>query len=120
MAKEIGAMNYPLRIVQGARLLNQYTRAIRDEAGTVTPVDISTATITGGVKAKYEDVANLTDFTITVIDAPNGIFRIGIPAATTETLPSGALKYEIRADWGSGFIETFFRGNLDVLPGIQS
>lgn len=119
MAKEISAMNYPLHQVQGATFNNQYTRALRDEDGVVTPVNLSTATITGAVKQNYNDAENLVDFTVTMIDAANGIFRISLAAADTVDLPVGMLKHEVRATWAGGVVETFFRGNFNVLAGIQ-
>ncbi len=119
MAKEIGALNYPWTIVQGETIDDQYQRQVETN-GVTTNVDLTLATVTGAIKSEYTDSTNVAVFTITMIDAVNGIFRVSLPYATSAALPVATLKYEIRAPWASGKVEPFFRGNLFVLAGIAS
>jgi len=117
MAKEIPALNYPLTLVQGETFISQYQRQI-EVNGVTSDVDITNATITGAIKGDYSDTTNLATFTVTKITPATGVFRVTLPAATSAALPSGSLKYEVRATWTTGQVETFFRGNLLMVAGI--
>ena len=119
MSKNIDAFNYPLRVVQGTTFIGQYTLGVEINCGPFEPTDISNATITGAVKKNYDDPAVLATFTTEITDGPSGQFRLTLTDEVSETLPSGSLKYDVRANWSDGSVQPLFRGNLYVLPGIE-
>lgn len=87
-----------------------------------TPVDLTGATVRGQLRRKALDAATLVALTVTVTDAPGGVFELGLTAAQTAALTAGEDPGSIasRAVWdlelqdAAGRVIPVFWGNVTI------
>lgn len=104
---------YDLTIVNG----DSYALSIALDDANGNPLNLTSYSVSGYMKAKYSDTVKLCDLGAT-ISTPyaSGIISLSIPAATTATLPNGSFPYDVEVNDGSGVIQKVLAGRAYVYP----
>jgi hypothetical protein len=77
---------------------------------TGVPLNLTGSTISGKVLAG----GVFTPLECSILNAANGDFKIGLPAATTATLPAGVAQIEVQIIYADATVKTIFSGNLVI------
>ncbi len=83
-------------------------QAFDDESGL--PVDLTGMTITSAVRLR----GFLDTLTVTVIDAPNGEYRLSAPASQTALWPVAKLASDVKFDAGAGHVRRTITFHIEV------
>jgi hypothetical protein len=77
-----------------------------------TPVDLSTAVVTCQIRTGYADSKPvIASPACTVLDGPEGLFSVDLPAAMTTQLAGKSYRYDIQVS-SDGRTRTYIRGSL--------
>lgn len=110
------ALNFPIRITQGNDWDFPATVSTRLNDVT-TPIDLTAATIVGTVRPNYTSGV-IVSMTVTPVNLAQGQFRLTLTDTQTNSLPVGALVYEVTITI-SGFTTTYLAGNFIVKPKVS-
>jgi hypothetical protein len=86
--------------------------------GVKTPIDLSGATIIGVVRPTYTSGVPVS-MTTTITDAVNGKVTFSLTDTQTNSLPPGALVYDMSITI-AGNTKTYLSGNFQVKPKVQT
>ena len=110
--------NYTLNIRQGEDYLLTATR----KTGAGVPVDLTGATFIGQIRSMAGSPVDIQDLTVTLFDAPNGVFLVILTAAQTALLPVAPnVGYQnVPTLWTYDVIMTLAGKKIRVLMGSVS
>lgn len=86
--------------------------------GVKTPINLTGATVVGVVRPTYT-TGSVVTMTSTITNAAAGQVVLSLTDAQTNTLPPGALVYDVSITI-AGNTKTYLSGNFQVKPKVQS
>jgi hypothetical protein len=102
---------------QGTTYTNQIT--LDDSNGL--SYDLNSFTASSQAKKSYYSANVILQLNATISDPANGIITISANAATTSTLPTGKLVYDvIITDTTNGNVSRVLEGQIFVAPGVTN
>jgi hypothetical protein len=102
---------YNIRVLQNSTFKIRIT--VRDSASN--PINLTGYVIDADVRG-YLDDAFITTFTVTVIDAANGIFDLELLPLTTEAIEVGKYCWDLSLTSSGGERYYWLKGDLNVDP----
>jgi hypothetical protein len=102
-----------LQIEAGATFSTEIT--VNDATGQA--LNLSNYLTRSQMRKSYYSTTS-TDFTLTVIDADNGIIKMAMDAPTTANLRAGRYVYDVEIESDDGTISRIFEGIVTVLPNV--
>ena len=77
---------------------------------TRTPIDLTGATVAGEIKKG----TTIVPFSVVMLAAAEGRFRVVLASETTEDLALGKYEMALRITWPDGAVKTLFEGQFVV------
>ena len=101
---------------QGTTYTNQIT--LDDSNGL--SYDLNSFTASSQAKKSYYSANVILQLNATISDPANGIITISANAATTSTLPTGKLVYDVIISDNTGAVTRVLEGKITVSPGVTN
>lgn len=109
------ALTYPIKITQGDDW--QYPLTFNTSLlGVKTPIDLTSATITGTVRPTYT-TGTAVAMSVSVTNAALGQATLSLNDTQTSALPTGSLVYQVSITI-AGNTRTYMSGNFVVKPKV--
>jgi hypothetical protein len=104
-----------LYLNQNETFISQLT--LTDSNGV--PYNLTSFNIAGTARRSYYSANTTINFTVSIINANNGIVQLSANAATTANVPAGNLVYDVLLrDTASNNITRVLEGQIFVSPGV--
>ena len=104
-----------LYLNQNETFISQLT--LTDSNGV--PYNLTSFSIAGTARRSYYSANTTINFTVSIINANNGIVQLSANAATTANVPAGNLVYDVLLrDTASNNITRVLEGQIFVSPGV--
>lgn len=103
-----------MTIDQGAT----FEKTLRFYTDATTPKDLTGFTFRAQLREDYDDATPAGEFTMTVVDAAQGVVNMLLTAAVTAALTPGKLRYDVEMVRPNATVRRLFEGVITVTPEV--
>ena len=106
-----------IQIYQGDTFSLIFRLRQRNQAGQVSPVNLSGATAHAQIRNRDEAQSLMAEFTTTITNPENGEVRILLTADQTRALTQNG-KWDVQINFANGTVRTYMKGSVSVTKEV--